>query len=255
MQSVDIVVGRPHAYRPPQTADPHALLKVQVLVPPRRGKVRVRYLTGDIEGLEEWVPTRNLLCLWKERKAFIMDEAAEILLRKASEEARDPVEEEAISTVLTATGEEGGFIRSWTLDLPKAERLWRRAGLASDPRNEPYAYVDRHRMLHLPFLSALKFAKAFAAAEPEPCQTYIREWEEKLRIRGYQPGDTYAHDLLREWEPGFALVRYWMAQPVNKGLEDELHRVRHVAVEAIRLLEGCGEEKAARRLARQLRGS
>jgi hypothetical protein len=253
MQSVDIVPGKAHALRPP-AAPEASLVKVQVLLPPRRGKVRIRYLTGVEEGLEEWVPTRQLTCLWEERKAFLRDEGREAALRKVSEEARDPVEEDAISNVLTATGEETGFQRSWTLPVAKAERLWRRAGLTGEPTREPYAYVDRHGLLHLPYLAALKFAKAFAAAEPEPCDTYMREWEERLRAEGYVPGDSYAHGLLREFEAGFALVRYWMNEPVNNSLETELQRVTYIAGEAIRELEAAGQEKTARRLKRQLRG-
>jgi hypothetical protein len=164
-----------------------------------------------------------------------------------SESAREPVEEHAISTVLEATGESSGFIRSWELSLPEAERLWRRAGFTSEPRREPYAYIDRCGHLHLPYQAALKFAKAFAAAEPEPCNTYVREWEERLRAQGYVPGDAYAHGLLREWEPSFALVRYWMNQPINQSLEAELRGVSYIAEEAIRELEATGQEKTARR--------
>lgn len=253
MQSVDIVPGKAHALRPLGQPE-ESLVKVQVLLPPRRGKVRIRYLTGAEQGLEEWIPTRQLACLWKERRAFLRDEQKEAALRRVSEEARDPVEEDAISNVLTATGEETGFQRSWTLSVAKAERLWRRAGITGEPTREPYAYVDRHGMLHLPYPSALKFAKAFAGAEPEPCDTYMREWEERLRAEGYVPGDSYAHGLLREFEAGFALVRYWMNAPVNKSLETELQRVTYIAEEAIRQLEATGQEKAARRLKRQLKG-
>ncbi|MEU5852253.1 hypothetical protein [Saccharopolyspora shandongensis] len=35
---------------------------------------RVHYEDGELQGLEEWVPTRLLACPWGERKALLRDE-------------------------------------------------------------------------------------------------------------------------------------------------------------------------------------
>lgn len=249
----EMVVGRAHAYRPPGQ-DSRRPVKVRVLLPPKKGQVKVVHLDGADAGFEEWVRSRNLLCLWKERQAFLRDEERWGRLREASLEARDFVEEEAISNVLTATGEESGFILTWRLDPVKARRLWDRAGLTGNPAREPYAFVDRHGVLCLPYMAALKFAKAFAAAEPETCQLYVREWEDKLRTEGYQPGRRYAHGTLRSFEPGFALVRAWSAKPMTDYLEEEVQRLRGVAWQAIAALRAAGQTRKATLLQRQLDG-
>jgi hypothetical protein len=81
---------------------------------------------------------------------------------------RDPVVEEAISMVFGATGEETGFVWVWTVDPQRAHRLWRRAGLDGLPDQHPLAYTDCAGQLNLPYETALPFAHAFVAAEPEP---------------------------------------------------------------------------------------
>lgn len=254
VQSIHIVPGKAHAYRVPRSTANAAPVKVQVLASPRRGQVRVRHLDGELEGLEEWIKSRDMLCLWKERKAFLRDERNEDALRRVSEEARERVEEEAISNVITATGEAGGFIRSLTLSQAQAERLWARAHLPGQPHQEPYAYVDRTGRLHLPYLSALRLAKAFAAAEPEPCLLYIRQWREELRAKGYVPGESFEHEILRDFEPGFALVESWTRQGLIEPLEAELVRVRGIADRAISALADAGQKRQATSLKRSLNG-
>ncbi len=249
-----MVVGRPHALRELKAPPDTPLRKVVVLQPPRKGQVQVRHADGDLQGLTEWISTRIIVCLWSDRKAFLRDEREETALREYSDPARREVEERALSFVLTATGEEGGFSRTWTLDRDKAERLWARAGLKDPAEREPYSYVDRDGQLHVTYQTTMKFAKAFAAAEPEPCLLYIREWEERLRAEGYQPGNSYAHSLLREWEPGMALVRAWCSQPTSDLLEKELKRVRGIAMDAIDRLESAGHKQQARRLRAALDG-
>jgi hypothetical protein len=254
MQARDIQPGRLYARRDPPN-DPHRdVEKVQPVTAPRARQVKVKHVSGELDGLEEWVTTRSLLCAWGERQGFLRDERLAHDLRSASDESRTAVEEEAISHVLTATGEEGGFARTWSLSPEKARRLWQRAKLSDDPTQSAYAYIDRSGALHLSYDTALRFAQAFAAAEPEPCLLFIKEWEDRLRAEGYEPGNRYAHSLLREWAPSHALVRQWASQMDSDRLEEELERVRKVVDLAIRLLKETGAEAAARRVELALGG-
>jgi hypothetical protein len=64
-----------------------------------------------------------------QRQAFLRDESRWNALHQAATRDYDPVVEEAVNTVFEATGDETGFIRVWSVELQRAQRLWRRAGL------------------------------------------------------------------------------------------------------------------------------
>ena len=136
--------------------------------PARAGKAKVRHVEGDLDGLEEWAPTRTVMCPWGERQAFLRVEPRWHALQEAAARDYDPIVEEAISAVFEATGDETGFARVWTVDPERAKRLWRRASLDGAPDRQSLAYTDRQGQLNLPFETALQLAQAFAATEPEP---------------------------------------------------------------------------------------
>jgi hypothetical protein len=174
MLAADLAVGHVYAQRAkPQDAE-CALDKIIFLGPARAGKAKIRHVDGDLDCLEEWVPTRTVVCLWGERQAFLRDESRWHALQEATARVYDPIVEEAISTVFEATGDETGFTRVWTIDPERAQRLWRRTGLDGPPDQHPLAYTDRRGQLNFPFETALQFAQAFAAAEPEPCIHYVQ---------------------------------------------------------------------------------
>jgi hypothetical protein len=188
MLATDLGVGRKYVQRAkPQDAE-CPLRKIIFIGPAKAGKAKIRHADGDLDGLEEWVPTRTLMCPWGQRQAFLRDESRWDALQQAAARDYDPVVEDAISTVFEATGDETGFIRVWTVDPERAHRLWRRAGLDGSPDHHPLAYTDRRGQLNLPYETAFEFARAFAGAEPEPCIHYIQEWEDRLRSEGYEPG-------------------------------------------------------------------
>jgi hypothetical protein len=99
----------------------------------RGRQARIRHETGDLDGLVEWLPTRLIVCRWTERNAFQKDEERAAKLSASDADVWDPVYEEAISAVMTASGEYGGFQKSWTTDPASAERFWSRARLSGSP--------------------------------------------------------------------------------------------------------------------------
>ena len=250
----ELTVGADYAHRPkPQDAG-CGLQKATFLGPARAGKAKVRHRGGDLDGLEEWVPTRSLMCPWADRGAFLRDESRHAALQHAAARHHDPVVEEAISAVFEATGDEHGFVRVWTVSPERARRLWRRAGLPGTPDCHPLAYTDRHGQMNLPYETALEFARAFAAAEPEPCIHYIQEWEDRLRAEGYEPGQRYRHGFLRELRPAHALVREWARAGDLDLLGEENTRLRRLVSEAAGALRQAGHEQQANRIDRALHG-
>jgi len=226
MLSSELTQGRSYAWCDTPSIVSPPLLRVRFVGPARGGKAKIRWEQGDLDGLVEWVSTRQLISSWGERKRCILDREKQAALDRQSEAMFDRVVEDAISHVLTATGEEGGFQRSWALAPAKAERLWQRANLVGDPRNEPHAFVDRFGELHLGYASALRFAKAFAAAEPEPCLLLVEHWETELRAQGFLPGQSGDHEYLREERPAYALVRQWAGSTETELLRTEITRLQ-----------------------------
>ena len=252
MQSADLVPGRRYGVREnPRLRGP--MVKVELMGPLRSGKARVRWLEGEREGLDEWLATRCLICPWGERKKYLRDEERAAALRAASDEVDDVVQE-AASAVFESTGEPNGLWRVWSDPPERVYRLWSRARLDGDPLDEPLAYVDRHGHAHLSMTTALCWAKAFAAAEPETVALYLDGEERQLLAEGWQPGRRFSHQYLQEIRPGYALVRDWAAQPQRDLLRKEVERLQGLVLRAITDLERAGAEDAARRLQRGLNG-
>jgi hypothetical protein len=124
---------------------PAALRRIIFVGPAKASKAKIRDADGDLDDLEEWVPTRTVMCPWGERQAFLRDESRWIALQEAAARDHDPVVEEAISSVFEATGDETGFIRVWTVDPKRAQRLWRRAGLRAARSRMRRGYSARRR--------------------------------------------------------------------------------------------------------------
>jgi hypothetical protein len=125
-----------------------------------------------------------------------------------------------------------------------------RARPKEDPLEEPHAFIDRHGVAHLTYQTALNWAQAFAAAEPETVGLYLAEWEERLKAEGWQPGRREAHALLRQVTPAHALVRSWSGAADREQLRVEVERLRRLLEMAISQLELTGNAQAAHRLRR-----
>lgn len=255
MRKDDLARGRKYALRPKGSTAGDPLVEVTFVGPTHGRQSRIRYEDGELKGLEEWVQTRLLTCAWGERKAFLRDEERAARLAAADDEVWDRVAEEAISAVMTVSGEYTGFLRRWDTDAASAERYWARARLDGTPfEADPANYQDREGTWHLSFRTALKAAQAFAAAEPELVDLYLRGWEERLKAEGFEPGGSHNHDLLLEWAPSHALTRAWSQEPRGAAAEKEVERLRALVATAVRYLREAGEDGKASRIERGLHG-
>lgn len=256
MRKSDLVAGRLYALRVRgRVSEDEPFVRVRFDGRVHMDQVHVRYESSDLAGLEEWVRTRHLAARWGDRKALLQDEERMAHLRTVSAETGDRVVEEAISAVFTASGEYGGFIRLWVTDPEPAQRLWDRARLSGNPLDHHQAnFVNRHGVWHLTFQTAQHAAEAFAAAEPEAVDLYLRGWEDELRATGFMPGNRHRHELLREWAPPHALARAWSQKPIAATAEREVQRLRDLVQEASRLLRARGHDSDAARIERGLNG-
>jgi hypothetical protein len=257
MDKGSIEVGRKYAVRQKVSAG-EPLVQVQALEMLRGGQVKVRRLSEPHAGEEEIFNTRQFLVPWGERRAFLRDE--ECAQRFAKERpASNQALAGAIRTVLCATGygdawaEDDGSVHMEAVELREIARL---AGLL--PNLEALhdaAYVDRGGEMHLPVEVAQKLAHAYAAAEPEIVLMYIEDEESELKAKGYEPGQRYYHDRLREEMPGFALARYWAGHEREVAqLRGEIERMRKLVRAAADVLEKAGQAREGWRLRRALDG-
>jgi hypothetical protein len=124
------------------------------------------------------VATRTVMCPWDQRQAFLRDESRWKTLQEAAARDYDPVVEEAIGTVFEATGEETGFIRVWSVERERAQRLSRRAGLDGPPDQHPLAYTDRRG--HSTFHTRQRFSSRRPSPPRSPSRASITSRNRKM---------------------------------------------------------------------------
>lgn len=222
---------------------------------------KVRYLEGEREGLEEFLRSVQFLAKWADVKRVLRDEASLETLRSISNEAFNPVVWEAISFVVDATGEDSMYtwdahgIHRFRIESSEAARIEERFGLEPLKSIHPAAFVDREGMLNLPFQAAEALAMHIADKEPQAVLLFIKEHEDELLAAGYQPGMRNRHEILRRYQPRYALARQWAGlQSEAELLTREIDRLRGIVSQAIWTLKEAGQDSRARRLERALDG-
>jgi hypothetical protein len=213
MQGSEILVGHRYGMRMKVgVGEPLVEVKVTEKVG-RKGHIKVQHQGGETPGLEEYVKTRQIIVAWEERKGFLRDEERLRRAEQASAKEVDRARADATETVLFSTGDPAAGLMSHgmlCMDLESVQRVAERAGLTEPVTGlHPAAFVDRFGTLHLPYEGAEKLARAFAAAEPETVLLYIQDQEAEYKARGYEPGERFWHDYLREKAAGHALARHW----------------------------------------------
>jgi len=144
--------------------------------------------------------------------------------------------------VLAATGENSGIVwgdGTFEGNLESVRRIAGRAGISQPVESlGTEGFVDRFGRMHLSLDGALTLAMAFVRAEPEPVPLYIGDEESEFKAKGYEPGERYYHESLREQAPSFALARQWTGFETEvEQLRAEIERLCDVAKRAAELLE------------------
>ena len=257
MQNSEIEVGGKYAMREKVSVG-EPLVEVQVLEKTdRRGQIKVRRLSEPHRGLEEYVKTRQFVVAWADRQAFLRDEQRQQRFNQSRSNPGQAIVG-AIETVFDSTGydawtEDDGTVEMLANEVHEMARL---AGLPRDlEKLHEVAFIDRFDRMHLPVEVAEKLAQAYASAEPEIVLMYIEDQESEYKARGYERGEHYYHDLLREKLPGFALARYWARHKEEiEMLRTEIQRLRNLVKLAGKTLQEAGQEREGWRLTRALNG-
>ncbi len=198
--------GRRFAYRerahtPGDPVRPVELVKEG---PPRSQKVKVRWLDGEYEGLEEWVPKVRLAAYWDEKEALLDDERRMFAALETSGVVYDTTTYRTVETVFFAVPQEAGAevllglkaAERELLSIDDLEAAADRLGLdAEELLTEPLSYVDRFGEYKAPFGVAVKVAKHCCERFAQKVLRHLHEEEEELRQKLIS-GDT---DSSRTW--------------------------------------------------------
>jgi hypothetical protein len=228
-------------------------------------KVKVLHEEGELEGIDEWVPSTALIVPWSQWRKRLATEKRELELRQhvAAVGLPDDATAAAINHVLEATGEGEVWLeeRRGIAQGPEAalHRIADRAGWANEERSmltrAPACRDLRSREWRLPWDRAHELAMAFARSEPDAVSLHLETEEEEHKRRGYERGDRFYHRYLLEQRPGLALARDWTSghDEQVKYLQRRLLDLERLLREAVEQLEAAGEQKLADRIHRKLR--
>ncbi|MCJ7594227.1 MAG: hypothetical protein MUO52_05580 [Desulfobacterales bacterium] len=178
------------------------LQRVKIIQHVRGKKWKAEWIDPN-PGLVDYVETRNLVVLWKERRAFFKDEQRARELR-ADNEHHGYDEESPLANVLYEVFESVGesalnFYKGILSGSPEAlDRVRDRAGF-DRKKISPFTYVDRHGTVYIPYSEALELAKAFCSSEPNTVLLNIESTEREWVQKPTQPGEEYIIHLLNEY--------------------------------------------------------
>jgi hypothetical protein len=275
--------GRRFAYRerahtPRDPVRPVELVKEG---PPRSQKAKVRWLDGEYEGLEEWVPKVRLVVSWDEKEALLEDERRMFAALEVSGDVYGTTTYKAVETVFFAIPQEAGAevwfgmkaIERELLSIDDLDAAAARLGLDVEaPLSEPHSYVDRFGEYRAPFGVAVKVAKHCCERFSRGVLRYLQAEEEELRqelvsgnlevSRSWRT-DNEAHReraeaRLKELRPVSAFVREWCGQYATEefreviALRQEVDRLQGIVKDLARWLRNSGHPQKAALVLKEL---
>jgi hypothetical protein len=261
MRKDEFQEGAEWAYRPSNAVGaPASRVSLVFQAKGRAGRVKVRHLAGELDGLEEFVSAAHLRSRWKDWSKVEKDEEREKRLIDYLAE-REPLQDvvlEAAEEVLEAAREgvvienhPRGYTR-WN-EEPELDRLCVRAGLADRPWRAHPCFRHRSGDWYIPDYVLVEMAMAFAAAEPETVHLHLDVEEQALLREGYWLDELEAHRRLLQSKPAFAVARSWAGgAEAHRHLRNELNRTQYLLRKAVYDLRECGSKQKARKLERAI---
>ncbi len=212
------LTGRRFGYRERRTAlgTPVAPVEVVKMGPKPSRQVRIRWLAGEWDGLEAWVPRQRLVVPWEDAQAFIEDEERFLQVYEASHAMEGSPLHNAVGLVLGVVTADVWFgVTSRERAVLRIERV---ADAAAELRMtldellaEPLSYLDRHGVYRAPFATAEKMARAVCRADAQRVLAEIareRDAHHKALLTGvYEiPGTSHTDKVSR------ATIEQWVAE-------------------------------------------
>jgi len=150
--------------------------------PTRSRKVRIRWLDGEFDGLDEWVPLVRLRARWQEAEHLLADERRKLRLHEASSERFDLVEWEAVIKVwFSGVMPECVSPNGWELKVYGLLTIERFTGTSVElalPResllSHSDAFVDRTGTYFGPPNVGVDLARRYCEVFPDQVLQYVR---------------------------------------------------------------------------------
>lgn len=268
---IDMAVGQTWVYRA-RAFDPDCpIVKAELLqFGPKPHKVRVRWLEGEYNGLDEWVPRVRLRVLWAEKDAWLQNESALYAAMDASEGANENLWYHAAEAVFAAYPRR----RIW-LNCPRGNLLciFEPQSIADDLGidmswllTQPLSFVNLEGEYVAPAQVAEPLARLIAEKRSAHVLDEVQREESEQRERavtgryteqGHVPPERYL-ERLRESEPVLALVREWCGGAAQSRFDEvvalraENVRLRKMVADAAERIKESGHPQVAARLRRAL---
>lgn len=229
---------------------------VRVLEYIRGNRWKVEWIDPN-PGLVHYAESGQLVCIWKDRRAFLDEEERRQRLKKRNEQqgySDDSTIAGALYDVFESLGEKDvTFYKGDVLCTPEAiERVRIRAKMEFDEPS-PYAYTDRRGTIHLPFEEGLAIAKRFCAVEPGAVLASVEATERTFAREIRTPGTEHTVSLLNKFQASAAMIRQWTGHdPAIAQREEHIQMLERLVWDAIYALQKAGQDKEAARLRRAL---
>ncbi|MGK5695571.1 hypothetical protein ACSNOJ_22210 [Streptomyces sp. URMC 128] len=271
-------VGERWAYRAAPHHGPVQEVEVLKIGTKRPLRVRVRFLSEEAEGREEWVPPARLRILWHDKDAWLTREKQWSELTQDSPDDEDP-EFRAVTTLYDEHLWEGivsfgvnyrdrGLL--YIEDVPALAALLDVS--ESFFRTDPRAFTDTAGVLTAPWPTTLAVARLLARTQADHLVTLLDKQERQARQaaiygryyrgRGKNPGTYISPEICaevdRSYKPACDLLRQWCGIETTenfqelKALREEVLRIGKLMEQAIGRLRQAGQTKDADRLEREL---
>jgi hypothetical protein len=234
----------------------------------RNAHAQIRFEDPDADGLETWVPTGRLKCLWADAEAFTAREQKWAAVNRESTIAQDI--NVAVAVTLDALTQElivgcGGSDCISPYEIEDISALSLLCGIPeADLTSAPTAFEEGGRFI-VPFETAVRVAKALARNHPEAVLRAVereeRGFEEEQlewRQRGSPPKGKQFDDWDEALRRSFEMRRQWIGEQANaldaelSAARSEIQRMRELVESAAQMLKANGHTTSAARLQRSL---
>ncbi|QLH19307.1 hypothetical protein [Streptomyces sp. Rer75] len=271
-------VGERWAYRAAPHHGPVEEVEVLKIGSQRPLRIKVRFVSEEAEGREEWVPSARLRIRWQNKDTWLARDKRWNELTQDGPDAEDTAFH-AITTLYDEHLWDG--VVSFGLNLRDRgvlyiEDMAALKTLLDVPESffhtDPRTFTDSDGVVIAPWPTTLEVARRLARTQADHLVTLLDEQDRKAqsaaiyghhyRGRGKNPGTYISPEICaetdRHFKPSRDLLREWCgAEAVEsieelKALREEVLRIGQLMEQAIGCLRHAGQTKAADRLEREL---